>query len=239
MISILVKHDVLCAQVSEASQRTRNIERSVLLPAFGQSPFASCPLAASCCLVCQCSCLHKSPPCPCLQPMPGQPQQMPHARHAASGGLASICHCTCYAAHAWAALAEVAGAHHCIWLTCLSLPLSLPAANAWAALADATGAHRCIWLTCLSLSALARFSITQFTHFGTATALVLLTEVFSAPICVLMDATVTALATHVSLPVSLPAALLSVLQAAYLWVTYKLSVPKLSCDCNDDSTGHP
>eukprot|EP00891_Asterochloris_glomerata_P006482 jgi/Astpho2/6482/Aster-x0731 len=70
------------------------------------------------------------------------------------------------------------------------------AANAWAALADATGAHRCIWLTCLSLSALARFSITQFTHFGTATALVLLTEVFSAPICVLMDATVTALATH-------------------------------------------
>ena len=94
----------------------------------------------------------------------------------------------------------------------LSAVLSLPAASAWAAAADASGAHRCIWLTCLGLAALARFSITQFTHFGAATALVLLTEVFSAPICVLVDATVTALATHVSAsPPDLPAALAGLL----------------------------
>ena len=90
--------------------------------------------------------------------------------------------------------------HACPAASGLSLPPLLPAANAWAAAADATGAHRCIWLTCLGLAALARFSITQFTQFGAATALVLLTELFSAPICVLVDATVTALARHVSAP---------------------------------------
>ena len=127
--------------------------------------------------------------------------------------------------------------HACPAAPGLSLQVSLPAANAWAAAADATGAHRCIWLTCLGLAALVRYSITHFTHFGAATALVLLTELFSAPICVLVDATVTALATHVSVPADLPAALSSLLWASCQQVM--LEAVEASCIWgNIDSTDH-